>query len=256
MMTDDSTRRFSDRVGDYVRHRPGYPPAIVDFLHGRCGVAPDAVVADVGAGTGISTRMFLEAGHPVIAVEPNRDMLDAAIAALGGYPGFRFVPGTAEATTLADASVDLVAAAQAFHWFDPPRARREFGRILKPGGLVALFWNSRLLTGSPFLEGYEALLQRRGVDYREVAERYSDDAAMAEWFGDRFLCQAAFPNTQILDFAGLLGRTQSSSYVPKEGHPLHAPFMAELRDLFARTAQNGTVDFRYSTRVYVGYAGR
>ena len=253
-MISDSTSRFSSRVADYVRYRPSYPPQIVTFLHDACGVAPDAVVADVGAGTGISTKMFLDAGHTVIAVEPNRPMLDAAVEWLGAYPGFRFMTGTAEATGLPDAGVDLVIAAQAFHWFDPPRAGREFGRILKPGGKVALFWNSRLLTGSDFLEGYEALLQRWGVDYSEVAERYSDDAAMAEWFADRFLHKAAFPNVQVLDFAGLTGRLSSSSYAPKPGHPNHEPMMAALRALFDRTARNGTVDFEYSTRLYVGYA--
>jgi SAM-dependent methyltransferase len=255
-MISDSTSRFSNRVSDYVRYRPTYPPAIVAFLHERYGVARDALVADIGAGTGISTRLFLEAGHKVIAVEPNRDMLEAAIDGLAGFPGFRFVPGTAEATTLPDASIDLVIAGQAFHWFDPPRASREFGRILKPGGKVALFWNSRLLTGSDFLEGYEALLHRWGIDYREVSERYSDDAAMAEWFGDRLLDKAVFPNAQTLDFEGLKGRAMSSSYAPKEGHPNHAPFLAALRALFERTAQNGTVDFRYGTRLYVGYGAQ
>lgn len=255
-MISDSTSRFSSRVADYIKYRPSYPTEIVPFLHDVCGVAADALVADIGAGTGISTRLFLEAGHTVIAVEPNGPMLDAAVEWLGGFPGFRFAPGTAEATTLENASVDLVIAAQAFHWFDPPQASREFGRILKPGGLVALFWNSRLLTGSGFLEGYEALLKRWGVDYSEVAERYSDDATMAEWFGDRFLHKAAFPNVQVLDFGGLTGRLSSSSYAPKPGHPNHEPMLAALRDLFERTARNGTVDLEYSTRLYVGYAAQ
>jgi SAM-dependent methyltransferase len=253
-MIRDSTRRFSDRVADYVRYRPSYPRDVVGFLHDTCGVASGALVADIGAGTGISTRLFLEAGHPVIAVEPNQAMRDTAIESLSGYAGFRAVSGTAEATTLEDAGVDLVIAGQAFHWFDPASARREFARILKPGGLVALFWNSRLLTGSAFLEGYEALLRRYGVDYSEVAERYSDDAAMSAWFGARFAHKAVFPNAQVLDFVGLEGRLMSSSYAPKAGHPNHQPLVAALRDLFDRTAQNGTVDFAYSTRLYVGYA--
>ena len=253
-MIRDSTSRFSDRVADYVRYRPSYPPEIVTFLHETCGIGPGALVADVGAGTGISTKMFLEAGHPVLAVEPNPDMLDAATRWLSGHAGFLAVAGTAEATTLDDASVDLVIAAQAFHWFDPPSASREFARILRPGGLVALFWNSRLLTGSAFLEGYEALLRLYGVDYSEVAERYSDDAAMAEWFGERFAHKAVFPNVQVLDFEGLEGRLMSSSYAPKPWHPNHQPLLAALRDLFDRTAQNGTVDFAYGTRLYVGYA--
>lgn len=255
-MIRDSTSRFSSRVADYIKYRPSYPKDIVPFLHDTCGVGNDAVVADIGAGTGISTKMFLDAGHTVIAVEPNSPMLDAAVEWLGGYPGFRFVSGTAESTNLPNSSVDLVIAAQAFHWFDPPKASREFGRILRPGGLIALFWNSRLLTGSAFLEGYEALLRRWGVDYSEVAERYSDDAAMAEWFADRFLHKAAFANVQVLDFEGLSGRLSSSSYAPKPGHPNHDPMMAALRELFDRTARNGTVDFEYSTRIYVGSAAQ
>jgi SAM-dependent methyltransferase len=250
----DSTQRFSDRVADYVKYRPSYPQDVVTFLHETCGVAPGAQVADVGAGTGISARLFLEAGHPVVAVEPNQAMREAANEWLASYDIFRSVAGTAEATTLDDASVDLVIAAQAFHWFDPLTTRREFARILKPQGQVALFWNSRLLDGSPFLVGYEALLRQYGVDYTEVAERYPDDAAMAAWFGDGFSHKARFPNLQRLDFDGLQGRLISSSYAPKAGHPNHAPMLAALRDLFDRTAQNGTVEFAYSTVVYVGYA--
>src|ERR1700744_1650569 len=152
----DSTQRFTDRVADYVKYRPSYPRDVVSFLHETCGVAPDAQVADIGAGTGISARLFLDAGHPVIAVEPNLAMREAANAWLAPYENFRSVAGTAEATTLEDASVDLVIAAQAFHWFDPVATRREFARILRPQGHVALFWNSRLLDRSPFLAGYEA----------------------------------------------------------------------------------------------------
>ncbi|CAB3759013.1 class I SAM-dependent methyltransferase [Paraburkholderia solisilvae] len=249
-----STERFSDRVADYVRFRPTYPREIVTFLHDTCGVAPAAPVADIGAGTGISAKVFLDEGHPVIAVEPNDAMRAAADALLASYDGFSSVSGTAEATTLADASVDLVIAAQAFHWFDPVTARREFARILKPRGLVALFWNSRMLEGSPFLEGYEALLQQYSTDYQAVAERYGDDESMAVWFGDAFAHKAYFPNAQWLDFDGLKGRLLSSSYAPKAGHPNHEPMLTALRALFDRTAHDGNVEFAYQTRVYVGYA--
>lgn len=253
-MIHDSTQRFTSRVADYVKYRPSYPPEVVTFLHSTCGIANGARVADIGAGTGISARLFLDAGHPVVAVEPNQAMREAAVAWLSAFDGFAAVPGTAEATTLDDASVDLVIAAQAFHWFDPVTTRREFARILKPGGLIALFWNSRLLTGTAFLEGYEALLKRYGVDYTEVSERYGDDASMAAWFGERFAHKATFPNAQRLDFDGLTGRLMSSSYAPKAGHPNHEPMLAALRELFDRTAQNGTIEFAYDTRVYAGYA--
>src|SRR6185437_12997058 len=147
MTTLHSTERFSDRVADYVRHRPDYPTAMLDWLHREHGVTPDWRVADVGAGTGISSKLLLDAGHAVTAVEPNTAMREAAVVWLGGNPRFRAI----------DASVDLVTVAQAFHWFDPVTTRREFARILRPGGLAAIFWNSRRLVGTPFLEGYEAL---------------------------------------------------------------------------------------------------
>lgn len=249
----DSTQRFTDRVADYVKYRPSYPREVVTFLHDTCGVAPHALVADIGAGTGISAKLFLDAGHPVIAVEPNQAMREASDAWLAGRGDFRSVAGTAEATTLDDASVELVIAAQAFHWFDHAVVSREFARILKPKGLVALFWNSRLLEGAPFLVGFEALLKKYGVDYTAVSERYGDDESMAAWFGDGFAYKASFPNGQQLDFEGLKGRLMSSWYAPKAGHTNYEPMMAALRELFDSTAQNGTVDFAYATRVYVGY---
>ncbi|MBN3753521.1 class I SAM-dependent methyltransferase [Paraburkholderia sp. Tr-20389] len=252
-MNDDSTQRFTDRVADYVKYRPDYPRELVTFLHSSCGLADGARVADIGAGTGISSRLFLAAGHPVVAVEPNQAMRAAADAWLKDYAGYRSVAGTAESTSLDSASVDLVIAAQAFHWFDPLAARREFARILKPNGLIALIWNSRLLEGTAFLAGYEALLRRFSDDYQSVSERYADDASMAGWFGDGLAHTARMPNAQKLDFEGLKGRLLSSSYAPKAGHPNHEPMLAALHELFDHAAQDGTVEFVYETRVYAGF---
>lgn len=244
--------RFSDRVADYVRYRPDYPAALLDWLQREHGVTPAWKVADVGAGTGISSKLFLDAGHEVTAVEPNAPMREAAVAWLGDNPRFRAVDGRADATGLADASVDLAVVAQAFHWFDPASARREFARILRPGGLAAIFWNSRRLAGTPFLEGYEALLQRYGTDYTKVAERYADDGRMRAWFGAGWCDTARFEHRQRLDFEGLRGRLLSSSYAPKAGHAQHAPMLAALRELFERCQQDGHVSFDYDTRAIVG----
>jgi len=246
-----STERFSDRVEDYVRYRPDYPRALVDWLHGL-GVRPDWTVADVRAGTGISSKRFLDAGHRVTAVEPNAAMRAAAARWLGGEGRYQAVDGTAEATGLPDGSVDLVIAAQAFHWFDRDKVRTEFARILSPHGLVAVFWNSRRLTGTPFLEGYERLLHEYGVDYVGVAERYADDESMARWFGRGYRGMASFPHGQKLDHEALLGRLMSSSYAPKPGHPNHEPMLHALRALFDATQDDGTVSFDYDTRVFAG----
>lgn len=253
MTTLQSTSRFSDRVDDYVRYRPDYPTALLDWLQHDCGVSTKWLVADIGAGTGISSKMLLDAGYRVIAVEPNAPMRTAAKKWLGGSADFRTIGGSADATGLGDASVDLVTVAQAFHWFDEDATRREFARILRPGGLAAIWWNSRRLTGTPFLEGYELLLQTYGTDYTSVAERYADDARMRVWFGAGFVGSASFPHGQKLDFEALRGRLMSSSYAPKEGHPNHVPMLKALRDLFDACAAQGTISFDYDTRVFAGH---
>lgn len=248
----DSTARFSDRVADYVRWRPDYPAALLDWLEDELGVTHAWSVADVGAGTGISAKMFLDAGYRVTAVEPNAAMREAAIAWLGDEPKFRAIDGRADATGLPARSIDLAIVAQAFHWFDPAAAHAEFRRILRPHGLAAIWWNSRRLAGTPFLEGYESLLQRYGTDYASVAERYADDASMRAWFGGGLKGTARFEHRQRLDFEGLRGRLLSSSYAPKAGHANHVPMLAALRELFDATATDGHVDLDYDTRVFAG----
>jgi SAM-dependent methyltransferase len=252
MTTSDPTGRFSDRVADYVRYRPDYPPALLAWLQQELGLSPDWTVADVGAGTGISSKVFLDAGYRVIAVEPNAAMRSAAIEWLGSNPRFQAIDGRADASGLPDASVDLVVVAQAFHWFDPAATHREFGRILRSGGLAAIFWNSRKLAGTPFLDGYEALLRRYGTDYAMVAERHASDAAMRAWFGDGLRGEAHFGHRQWLDFDGLLGRLLSSSYAPRPEHPGHLPMKHALRELFDRCAIDGRVSMDYDTRVFAG----
>jgi ubiquinone/menaquinone biosynthesis C-methylase UbiE len=248
-----STARFSDRVDDYVRYRPDYPAALIEWLQREQGVDAGWRVADVGAGTGISSKMFLDAGYRVTAVEPNAPMRAAAERWLQAYENFDAIDGRADATGLPDASVDLVIVAQAFHWFDEETTRREFARILRPRGLAAIWWNSRRLTGTPFLEGYEALLQKFSTDYASVAERYTDDARMRAWFGAGFRGSASFEHAQRLDFEALRGRLMSSSYAPQAGHPQHEPMRRALRKLFDNCAEHGTVSFDYDTRIFAGH---
>src|SRR5437588_12107902 len=135
-MSADHTRRFSGRVENYIRYRPGYPLSVVELLAGECGLMPGPGCADVGSGTGILSEMFLRNGNRVYGVEPNREMREAGERLLSTYDNFVSVEGRAEATTLAAGSVDFVTAGQAFHWFERDGARREFARVLKDGGWV------------------------------------------------------------------------------------------------------------------------
>src|SRR5579864_7721053 len=168
MPVKDATQRFSSRVDNYVRFRPGYPPEVLTLLKKECGLTADSVIADIASGTGIFTRMLAEIGVRVFGVEPNDEMRQAGEQFLKNYPRFTSVAGAAEATTLAEHSVDLVTAAQAAHWFDREKARREFMRILKPSGWTVLLWNERRTDSTPFLREYERLLLRYGTDYHEV----------------------------------------------------------------------------------------
>lgn len=257
-MTSDETRgetptatRFNDRVANYVAYRPGYPARLVEFLREELGARPGAKVADVGAGTGILSELLLREGCAVVCVEPNDAMRAAAESRLKSYTAFASVKGTAEATTLADASVDLVTAAQAFHWFDAEAARAEFRRILRPTGRVALLWNMRRTHTSPFLRDYEALLREFGTDYAQVnCEQVSEDRIAAFFRGE--YGARGFDNFQPVDFQALRGRLLSSSYVPLEGHPRYAPMLARLREIFDEHERGGRVTIEYDAKVFYG----
>jgi SAM-dependent methyltransferase len=243
------TERFSDRADHYQRYRPGYPPAAIDLLATECGLAAGAVAADVGSGTGILSEQLLARGAAVIGIEPNDAMRAVAEARLGAQPRFRSVAATAEATTLADGSVDLWLAAQAFHWFDAARTRLEALRVLRAGHFAALLWNERPPDPGPLLSQYESLLRQHAVEYSAIAARRADEASMRAFLGES-MRMARFPNQQRLDYAGLEGRLLSSSYVPPAGHPQHGPLLVGLRTLFYRYQQGGEIIFPYETRVY------
>ncbi len=245
------TKRFSDRVADYVRFRPGYPEEIVRILERSTGIAPTMTrVADMGAGTGISAALFLRAGYAVTAVEPNDAMRAAAETLLAPHARFRSVAGTAEATTLDAGTIDLVIAAQAFHWFDRARTKTEIVRILAPGGIVALVWNDRRVD-TPFLGEYEDALLRLGIDYAKVRHQNIADADLRTWFAGA-CSHHSVPNHQGFDHEGLIGRALSSSYVPKKGQPNHDELMRELDRIFNAHQKDGVVRFAYDTQLWFG----
>lgn len=247
-----TTERFSDRVANYVKYRPGYPAEVIHRLRDAGLLRENSVIADIGSGTGISSLLYLENGFEVYGVEPNKEMREAGEQFLAAYERFHSIDGTAEQTGLPDVSVDMVLAGQAFHWFDPEKAKAEFRRILKPGGHVVLVWNDRRFDTTDFLRAYEDLLKMFGTDYAKVNHRNIDETQFDAFFGKGNWNAFSVCNFQDFNFEGLKGRLLSSSYVPAEDHP-DTPFMISvLKKIFLRYQEQGTVRFEYDTRVFHG----
>jgi SAM-dependent methyltransferase len=249
----DPKSRFSSRVENYIKYRPGYPAEIIETLRAECGLTEESRIADIGSGTGLLALRFLEAGCPVTGVEPNAAMRAAGEKLLAGYPNFTSLDGAAEATGLPSASVDFITAGQAYHWFDHAKTGVEFRRILQPGGWVALVWNERRLDSTPFLRAYEELLQTYATDYSQVNHRNveEDAAALGVFFGGPYRV-ARFDNRQVFDHAGFQGRALSSSYIPEAGHPNYSALLIALRRLYDQYQQGGTVEVAYDTRMFYG----
>ena len=246
------TERFSNKVEHYIKYRPDYPPETIELFRAECGLEPASVIADVGSGTGILSEMFLRNGNTVYGVEPNREMREAGERLLAGYENFVSIEGAAEATNLKDQSVDFITAAQAFHWFDRTRARREFLRILKPGGWTVFLWNDRRTDSTPFLEAYEKLLLEYGTDYTIVNHTQVDASVIASFFAPGDFRSKVLENRKDMDFDGLRGRLLSSSYIPDEDHPRYLPMLERLEEIFRAHERNGQVAFEYDTRIYYG----
>ena len=251
MPIEPPTERFSSRVDNYVRYRPGYPVEVLDLLKTECGFTADSIAADIASGTGIFTRLLLENGNRVFGVEPNPSMRRAGEQYLATFPSFTSLAGTAEATTLTENKVDFVTAAQAAHWFDLAETRREFTRILKPGGWVVLLWNERRVDSDSFHRNYEQLLLTYALDYKEVRHEKTT-AVIHEFFYPSQFQARTFQTIQRLDYAGLEGRLLSSSYTPPAGHANYEPMLRELRGIFDAGQINGEVGLEYNTLVYYG----
>jgi ubiquinone/menaquinone biosynthesis C-methylase UbiE len=241
----DNTHRFTGRAEDYDRYRQRYPvDEILTHLRAWCGLTPSWLVADIGAGTGMLAEVFLENGNHVIAIEPNADMRDQMRATFAQSSSeLQIIDATAEATTLPSASVDMVAAGRAFHWFDTQRALAEFRRILVPGGWIALVAMDRNRDSADpsfhdQIESYEHLLATHGTDYTRVRSGYRTYEKV-ETFFDGELHQAQLHGTRQLDWTTFRGHSMSLSVTPQPGHPGYTAFETELRRYFETYAPAG-----------------
>lgn len=248
----DPTGRFSDRVENYIRYRPTYPKELINVLKKEHLISEYTVIADIGSGTGIFTKLLLKAGCTVYAVEPNDEMREAAEKILGWYPNFISINGQAEATTLGRRSVDMIAAAQAFHWFDAEETKWEFKRILKPTGSLVLVYNSRQIERTPFMKGYDQLLKKYCPDYEGIAQQYINLQQAKDYFGTEEVTHFVCDNYQIFNFDGLKGRLLSSSYTPKKDQVGYQLLLDGLEALFEKHQENDQVQFTYETEMFYG----
>lgn len=249
-MEKNPLERFSDRVDNYIKYRPGYPDKIIDYLESEKILKKDYAIADIGSGTGISCELFLKNGYKVFGVEPNKEMRDASVKLLSGYNNFQAIEGNSDNTNLINNSIDLIIGFQAFHWFDLNKSKSEFIRILKPERYAVFVWNTRK-EDSDFLIAYEKLLQTHGTDYKKVKHNNINHNIVKDFFDSDFKYKE-FDNSQKFDFVGLKGRLLSSSYAPNENEEGFEAMISELKIIFDKYNSNNSVSFDYITQVYSG----
>lgn len=249
-----ATERFSDKVQNYVKYRPGYPPEVLEYLRSEGKLKKGATLVDIGSGTGIFTKLLLDEGYEVYAVEPNAEMREAAEDWLGSYPGFRSINGTGEQTTLQSNTADMIVSATAFHWIDPAKAKVEFARVLKSSENelkfpknVALIWNIRRPDADQFSIEYEKFWQT----YDRSGKQDVSEPQLGSFFNGSFETKS-FEHSQSFDLEGLTGRSFSSSFSPKEGTKEATEFRDKLAALFNRHQHENTIKVHYTAKVYLG----
>lgn len=236
---------FNDRVDNYFRYRPGYPKEIIRFLQEEVDLKDDAIIADIGSGTGISSDLFIDNGNTVYGVEPNNNMRRSADKRFEKSELFTSYDGSAECTTLADNSVDLIVAGQAFHWFESFASKKEFLRILRNNGYLVVMFNSRG-NDSDFMFDYNKVINK----YKRKLEIKTNENTFMEIFNQGFIKSKTFENKINYDLDRLIGDTVSYSYMPNKEDDEYEGLIDELKKLFFKYCEeDGTVEFEYKTSV-------
>ena len=250
-MTKKSTERFTETVKNYSQYRPSYPKEILNVMQAECSLTQDKMIADVGSGTGILTKLFLDHGNVVYAVEPNTAMREVAEHNLKSYPHFHSIVGTAESTTLQNQSVDFVTVGTAFHWFDLIKTKQEFKRILKTPGWVVLLWNVRNKE-SQLIGDYENLILKYNTDYCESNASKFDKTVTEAFFTPFIMKTKIFKNIQYFNWESFQGRFLSSSYIIRSDDSRYEKMIEELKNIFDRYQKNGQIEFSNDTKIYYG----
>jgi len=239
-------------VQAYLAYRPRFPREIVPFLREHDALTDGAVIADVGAGTGMLAEIFLEAGHRVLAVEPNTEMLDACRVLAVRHPALEVVEGSAEATTLPDASVNLIAVGRAMHWFDWPRAHREFQRILRPAGWVLNASNGHSDSGGPIPNRLSAILRKSRTDSAEADTTRDFEERLRGFLDTSSGQRTTFHHSMKVDFPTLLGYAESLSAIPRPGERGYDGMVAELRAVFEEYERDGVLVIPLTCNLHLG----
>jgi len=250
----EPTTRFTDKAKYYHSGRPGYPKEVLTIIKNITNISPDptSIIADIGSGTGKLSEIFLKYGVTVVGVEPNKAMREIAESRMKGYKNFISIDGTAESTGIEDHSVDLITVGQSFHWFNLPKTRKEFQRILKPDRYVVIVWNNRNAEISQFFREYKTLLTDFGTDYHEVTKAKISKEDFSDFFGSDNYERFLRPNKQWMDYEGLRLRLLSTSYIPPEESDSYPAMIQRLKELFKKHQINKSVSLDYETEILIG----
>jgi ubiquinone/menaquinone biosynthesis C-methylase UbiE len=249
---ENSVQRFTKTVENYQKYRPHYPRAVLNLLVDKCDLQTSSIIADVGAGTGFLSELFVGNGNQVYGVEPNEMMRHKAEENFQGKKNFVSVAGTAEKTTLFESSVDIITVGTAFHWFEPVATKKEFQRILKRGGWVLLVWNVRKMS-APMIKDYEELILHYCPTYRHSKAEEMENSIMSSFFSPFAMETATFFNAQRLDLEGFRGRLVSASYSLQPTDAKYSAMISALDSIFKKYEKNGSVIFEYDTKLYYGH---
>jgi SAM-dependent methyltransferase len=249
------TERFSGRVEAYRRHRSSYSREIIPLLRERCGLTPESIVADIGAGTGMLAELFLENGNRVLAVEPNPDMRAACEELIARFPLLSCIAGTAENTTLADHSIDFVTVGRAIHWFDQEKCRHEFARILRGSGWVVIAGQGPHQLTEPVIRDFRTILENHSIDFARIRQRYDIEAAVGRLFAGGDFQAAEFHDTEEMTYEDLEGFMLSLSVTPQPDHPGFPAMKQALHEYFARHESGGKLRMPTTCKVHFGHLG-
>ena len=248
-MSGKFVNRFTGRAEAYSKYRPTYPREIIDILNAQIGFNKDKIVADIGSGTGILTKIFLDNGNRVFGIEPNDEMRSFAEKNLSSYDNFVSMNQSAENTGLPSNSIDLVTAGQALHWFDLDQSRTEFARILKSLGSVMIVYNERGTGDDGVMDDYEKLINKNA---KASVVPDIDAEYLAKFFNNKNYREFTVPNKQVLDFDALVGRAASASYLPSRNDPGFETMKQDLRKVFDVHQRDGLITLVYATTMFLG----